>query len=112
MMLDELGEQGLQSDRRYAEAFVRSRLGRRQGPVRIRGELKQRGVATTLIDAVISEADVDWLEHAVAALRKKQLDLHQLASRAKAQRFLAQRGFSGEHARHAIDQILEEDTES
>ena len=42
--LTALVEQGLQCDARFAASFVRSRLLRSQGVIRIKGELRQRGV--------------------------------------------------------------------
>jgi regulatory protein len=43
-VLDSLAARRLQSDERYAESLVTSRIGRGQGPVRIRRELAERGV--------------------------------------------------------------------
>ena len=47
MLLDsinELIEDGLLSDERFAESYFQSRKNRGYGPLRIRNELKQRGV--------------------------------------------------------------------
>ena len=45
LAIERLVDEGLLSDARFAEAFVSARLRKGQGPTRIRGELKQRGVA-------------------------------------------------------------------
>lgn len=100
-LLDQLAAAGLQSDARYAEAFVHSRVLRGQGPLRIRQELRQRGVAADLTDAALAEAGVDWAEMLAAAHRKRfgstpPGDRRDLARRA---RFLAQRGFASEQIR-------------
>jgi regulatory protein len=100
-LLEQLAAAGLQSDARYAEAFVHSRVLRGQGPLRIRQELRQRGVAADLADSALAEAGVDWAEQLAAAYRKRfgsapPGDRRDLARRA---RFLAQRGFASEQIR-------------
>ncbi|HET8705765.1 MAG TPA: regulatory protein RecX, partial [Pseudomonadales bacterium] len=59
-VLDQLEEKGYQSDRRYCEVLVRSRISSGHGPLKIRFELKQKGVDAALIDEVISEQSPDW----------------------------------------------------
>jgi len=99
--IEGLARDGLQSDRRYAESFVRQRIARGQGPVRIRGEMRQRDLAEALIDAALDAAGVDWQLLAAAALERRfgtaaPADLRERARRA---RFLQYRGFSPEHYR-------------
>jgi regulatory protein len=103
-LLDRLAAAGLQSDLRYAEAFVRGRVERGHGPVRIRQELRRRGVAADLADAALAGADVDWHERLAAVHRKRfgtapPADRRELARRA---RFLAQRGFAAEPIRELL----------
>ena len=45
-----LSAEGLQCDQRFAESFVQSRINQGKGPVRIRLDLSQRGVADAVID--------------------------------------------------------------
>ena len=42
--LQRLTDEGLQSDTRFAESFVQSRINQGKGPQRIRADLRQRGV--------------------------------------------------------------------
>lgn len=56
----QLTEEGLQSDARFAESFLRSRMARGFGPHRIRLELAQRGVDRSLVEQVLSADDLDW----------------------------------------------------
>ena len=96
--LDRLVEDGYQCDERFAEVFVRSRVGRGQGPSRIEQELRQRGVASELIDRVLEACDADWEALALAAVQKRFSGLEgdePLAQDdwARAGRFLAGRGF-------------------
>ncbi len=94
-VLDDLAAAGLQSDRRYAESFVRSRIERGQGPLRIRKELRQRGVEAALAEQALAEAEVDWDARLRDVHRKRfgstpPTDRREQARQA---RFLAQRGF-------------------
>src|SRR5882724_7259685 len=50
-VIAELRELGLINDARFAESFVRSHADRGQGPVRISGELRQRGLSQELIES-------------------------------------------------------------
>ena len=44
----ELIDDGLQSDTRFAEAFVRSRITQGKGPAKIRADLRESGVRVTV----------------------------------------------------------------
>ena len=48
-LVDALASENLVSDERFAESFVRSRIQRHQGPVKIRAEMRTRGVPDSLI---------------------------------------------------------------
>lgn len=94
--LDQLAGRDLVSDERFAEAFLRSRLERGQGPLKIRAQLKERGVGAPLIDAVLNEAEIDWDRRAASARRRRfgegrPGDREEMARQA---RFLRGRGFS------------------
>lgn len=102
--LDALAAEGLQSDARFVEAFVRSRLGRGQGPLRILAELRQRAVAPELVDGELAAAGIDWTAQAREA-RERRFGPGRPADwteRARQARFLAQRGFSSEQVRGAL----------
>lgn len=103
-VLDRLEQDGLLSDQRFAEAFVRSRTGRGQGPLRIRQELLQRGVAEMLIQNAIDAQGCDWFELAGQVAERKfgrepALERSELARRL---RFLQYRGFTAEQCREAL----------
>ena len=100
--LQRLADENLQSDARYAESFVRQRVSRGQGPFRIRGEMRQRGLDEAVIAAAIEGADVDWSGLAESVSRRKfgQGPPPDRKSRAQRERFLQYRGFAAEHYRY------------
>lgn len=98
-VVDRLHEEGLQSDTRLAEAFVRARSGRGQGPVKIRAELRHKGVDDHVIDMALEASGVDWFDLIEQVARKRFGDTRpaDARERSKRSRFLQQRGFSFEH---------------
>lgn len=94
----------LQSDDRYAESLVTSRIGRGQGPVRIRRELSEQGIDAAGIEAALAASDPDWFALA-RETRRRRFGAEAPAEwkeRARQARFLEYRGFSGEQIRHAL----------
>lgn len=103
-VLDRLEQEGLLSDRRFAEAFVRSRVGRGHGPLRIRQELRQRGVDEAVVEQALQEQNCNWFELAEQVAHRKfgvepVSDRRELARRL---RFLQYRGFTAEQCREAL----------
>lgn len=102
-VLDRLIENNLQSDERFAELFVRSRLSRLQGPRKISAELAQKGVERSLIAHALEACEADWFELAAHALAGRfKTPGEDMKERARRQRFLASRGFDGEQSRYAM----------
>jgi regulatory protein len=94
-----LMEQGLQSDVRFAQSYARQRISRGYGLLRLREELRERGVAEVDVAAAMSEMEIDWYAVAMEVMRKKfgirdAIDLKEKARRA---RFMHYRGFAAEH---------------
>jgi len=103
-VLDGLAERRLQSDERYAESLVAARISRGQGPVRIRRDLEQHGVASASIEAAFEAADPDW-EQLARETRQRRFGEAPPAdwnARARQSRFLEYRGFTGEQIRIAM----------
>ncbi|HEY0892101.1 MAG TPA: regulatory protein RecX [Cellvibrio sp.] len=92
-------EQNLQSDERFAQAFVAMRQRQGKGPVIIRMELREKGVDTELISRFVDYADILWFELAHDTWRKKFRGTipADARERAKQMRFLHSRGFSSRH---------------
>jgi len=95
-VLDELAAEGLQSDQRFTRQYIHSRRSRGYGPVRIRAELGERGIASQLIAQTLETYDnADWQQLMQEVARRKfgsdlAEDRRELARRG---RFLASRGF-------------------
>ncbi|MGS2724072.1 regulatory protein RecX [Porticoccus sp. GXU_MW_L64] len=104
-VLDALQQQGLQSDQRFAEAFLRSRLRKGQGPYRIRNEFKQRGIPAQVAEELFQQQQTDWFELArqVAQRRFGEASPADIKEHSKRARFLQYRGFSGEQIRYALE---------
>lgn len=97
--LDKLRDEGLQSDRRLAENFIHSRTTKGQGPVKIRSELRNKGVDEAVIEESLSSADINWSGLADRVVLKRFGDMppKDVKEKAKRIRFLQQRGFGFEH---------------
>jgi regulatory protein len=61
-IVDGLAESGWQSDERYAEMLVRSRVNQGHGPQRIEAEMRVAGIGSEAIRAAMDAAEVDWDE--------------------------------------------------
>jgi regulatory protein len=99
-----LADEGLLSETRYAGEWVRSRIARGQGPVKIRAELQQRGLDDAQVRQALAAADTDWAGLA-AEVRRKRFGAalpETLAERARQARFLEARGFTADHIRRAL----------
>ncbi len=99
-----LRDEGLLSEERFAEAYVRTRFERGFGPLRIEAELRERGLPPGLIDSALAGAEFDWSGSARRQRHKRfgRLPVGNFAERARQMRFLQQRGFSGEQLRAAL----------
>jgi regulatory protein len=99
-----LTAEGLQSDTRFVEAFVQSRINQGKGPARIRAELGQKHISDSAIDIGIVEAGADWGELARETRARKFgiADPADYKEKARQMRFLQYRGFESDHIRRAL----------
>jgi regulatory protein len=104
-----LAEEGLQSDARYVEAFVQSRINQGKGPERIRTELRERRLNDAAIEQGLDEAGVDWRVLAADVRRKKfgRALPSDFAGKAKQMRFLQYRGFESDQVQAAVSEVGE-----
>ena len=97
--LNDLEEKGYQSDERFAETFLRSRISRGDGPFKIKMQLNQKGVAETLIEQLFNDSDINWLEQAHRIRRKHFGDQSPTDNKSlsKQMRYLRNKGFYQDH---------------
>ena len=98
-VLDDLQEQGYQSDERFTEMYIRSRVNSGNGPFKIKIELREKGVCESTVLSAFDRQSLDWLSIAEKVSVKRfghlpQLDPNELA---KQVRYLKNKGFYQEH---------------
>jgi len=91
--INTLIEQNYQSDERFADEFIQMRFNQGKGPIKIRADLKQRG---------IDQFDLTGFDFYLLAyqIRERKFGKEMPSNfkeKAKQQRFLQSRGFSFEH---------------
>jgi len=112
-VLNDFADRNLQSDERFAEVYVRSRVGRGYGEIKIRAELQSRGVGGDTISLALEASDADWYDNADAALQKKFLiginaeNLRSQKFRGKMQRFLQNRGYNPDQIISAVNRMAD-----
>jgi regulatory protein len=102
--LARLVEEGLQSDQRFAESFARQRAGRGYGPLRVRQEMRGKGLTDSVIATALQQAELDWFTLAERVFRKKfgEPSPVEMKERARRARFMQYRGFDSEHFQHLV----------
>ena len=97
-VLQALKEDRLQSDERFTESYVNHRFNAGVGPLKIRYELRQKGVFDGLVDVFLEPLSDQWDELMTRQrIRKFGAPIpDDYAERMKQARFLQNRGFSPE----------------
>lgn len=104
MQLNRLSTERLQDDGRFAESYINYRAGRGYGPVKIRAELRLRGVDEALTNLSFEALDINWDARAEVVWRKKFSDAPKnFSDYAKQARFLQYRGFSGDQVARVLN---------
>jgi len=107
--IETLANRGLQSDARYAEQLIRTRIAQGYGPIRIEAELRQAGLDGEAIEAAIASAECDWNQLAAEAHAKKfRSPPRGMTERNKQYRFLMSRGFESEQIRRVLKGEVED----
>lgn len=105
-VLMQLQENGLQSDQRYVDSFIRRRASQGYGPERIRMELRQNQLGSSLFDPLLQSTEFDWFARMRAAWHKKfgAQPSRDIRDRQKQIRFLVYRGFASDQVRELLDE--------
>jgi regulatory protein len=104
--LQELTEEGLLSDLRFAGSYTRSRINKLVGPLKIRAELMKRGVDGEIIDDTLSEYQDNFPQCASRWVEKKARGEVTQKEKARLYRSGTSRGFTHDQVMRAIDAYL------
>jgi regulatory protein len=105
-VIGDLQREGLVSDERFMEMLVRVRRARGFGPLWIKRELQEKGVAGEMIAERLDVSGREWIEE-IRRVRQKKYGVKQpknFAERARQGRFLHYRGFTYDQIRCAFEQ--------
>lgn len=91
-------EHSFLDDSRFVRQFIASRARKGYGPVRIRQELNQKGIARETSENAMRECEIDWVSSARDQAQRKYGEPlpTEFAAKVKVQRFLLYRGFMQE----------------
>lgn len=91
-------------DERFGAMLIRYRVGRGQGPMRVRQALQAEKITAELIEQLLAEADIDWFAQAVDVHQRRFAYKFATEAKEKARqlRFLQYRGFTAEQCYAAL----------
>ena len=103
-VISQLVEENLVSDQRFTASFLRSRVQRHQGPLKIRAELRGKGVPDFVISDALESMSGEWRALAAEWLERQHSGTVSFADKQKYYRRLVNRGFSHDQAMDALNQ--------
>jgi regulatory protein len=106
-VIDDLLRQKYLSDERFTEVYIRSRRIRGFGPIKIKAELKNKGVSNHLIQDYLDEGSAIWFDSALFQYQKKYADvpINDYNEWTKRARFMQGRGFTMEHIHVTVPRV-------
>lgn len=127
-VLDQLADDGYQSDERFTELLIRQQVAKGYGELDIAARLYKKGIgkslAATSLKDFVAENNVDWYAQATDVLIQRsmksgrQSNCHKAASlnadqrlRQRLIRFLQQRGFTHDQVLYALKHAVVESEE-
>lgn len=105
------------SETRYCQGFVRARIRKGQGRIRIINDARGHGLDKDILLAALTQAEdedgVDWFELALETYRRRygQTTIADMKEKAKRLRFMQYRGFTMEQIQYAIDEANDDSRE-
>ena len=96
VILEQLVAEDLLNEARYAEVYAYHRVDKGYGPLRIRQELRERGVENAIVADVLAELDDLWMKKLAQVQRKRFGESlpKSMSEQARQLRFLRHRGFT------------------
>ncbi|MDH2997582.1 recombination regulator RecX [Pasteurellaceae bacterium LFhippo2] len=105
--IEQAQQHNWQSDERFCRAYARYRANQGYGPLRVKQELKQRGVKDWIISQEIAileeEGDIDWFDIAEQLFEKKRPYQWDIKAKQKMWRYMVSHGFYNDHFSHLLD---------
>ncbi|RUO26128.1 hypothetical protein CWE09_05235 [Aliidiomarina minuta] len=110
-VLELLAERGWQSDQRFTESYIRQRIENGYGPLKIRFDLQQKGIASSMIEELLAAQETDWVELARQRYVRRfgETPAADEKERARRLRHLYQRGFLPDQVRTAYHRIEQQE---
>lgn len=107
-LVESLLAEKLLDDRRYVANFIAYHAGRGHGPMRVRAELRLKGLDSDLVEQSVEDFP-SWLEELEAARRKKfgALRPNEYLERMRQARFLSYRGFTSAQIRSVLGSAVD-----
>lgn len=104
-VLEYLQTQSYQSDERFADMYIRSRINSGDGPFKIKISLRAKGICDSLALAVFDQLDIDWFDQAKALKEKRfgESPPEDVTEKVKQVRYLKNKGFYQDHINAVID---------
>lgn len=98
-VLDYLQTESYQSDERFADMYIRSRINAGDGPFKIKISLRAKGICDSLALAVFDKLKIDWFEKAKSVKSKRfgESKAEDITETAKQARYLKNKGFYQDH---------------
>ena len=104
-VVERLEKDRLVSDERFAEAWVRSRVNKLFGPLKIRAELGNKGVDDALAERALAEYADDWDEAARAWVARRGHSGMDRKAQARVYRSGRNRGFTHDQMMQALARL-------
>ncbi|NJO15198.1 MAG: regulatory protein RecX [Thioploca sp.] len=111
-VLTQLQTDNLLSDERFVENYLRTRINKGYGPLRIEQELRERGIASGLLNQTLNCHDPQWIVRAQQAWQKRfgQNLSPDRREQAKQIRFLQYRGFTSSQIKAVLSGSVSEES--
>ncbi len=103
--LDFIKKENYQSDLRYAEMIINTRINQRYGLKKIKLELQQQSINPDIVNSLLNKFEDTWLENAEFLIRKKAKDKNLSDNKVlnKIKNFLLYRGYDYDTIKTAIN---------
>ena len=109
-LIERLVAEKLLDDCRYVGNFIAYHAARGQGPLRVRAELRQKGVVGEIVEERLA-AFPEWIAHLKSARDKKfgERPPANFVEKVRQARFLSYRGFTSAQIRSALGSDVDVD---